>query len=430
MNRSILKKGIISLFVIFSTAFSCPVTAYPAEAAREPAEILYSMGLFVGTGTDASGGPVYELDRAPTRQEAAVMLVRLLGKEPEAAGGAWTHPFSDVDAWADKYVGYAYTMGLVLGVEDNKLGAGQEISAAEYLTFVLRALGYSDSKGDFSWKTANVFSAGIGLTSGEYGAAGFTRGDIAEISLKALSQKLKNTDTSLIQSLVNAAAVTKAQAIGAGLQYALDFEDEEPEEGEKLSAEEIYSLCAPAVFYLEIYNSTGRATASGSGFFISAEGIAVTNYHVIKGASSIRAYTSDGGIYDVRGVYDFDEETDLAIIKVEGEGFEYLEAGDSKSAAGGAAVYAIGSPLGLSNTISEGIISNPKRVINGREYIQVTSPISSGSSGGALINALGKVIGVTSASVAKGQNINLAVPIHLAAQLSTETVKSIASAGL
>ena len=99
--------------------------------------------------------------------------------------------------------------------------------------------------------------------------------------------------------------------------------------------------------------------------------------------------------------------------------------GDSTAVAGGQNIFAIGSPLGLDNTISQGIISNPNRVVDGLGYIQTTAPISHGSSGGALINDRGELIGITSAGFEDGQNLNLAVPISRYADLDTGSLKSL-----
>ena len=107
---------------------------------------LKNLGLFQGVSeTD------FALDRAPTRVEALVMLIRLLGDDQKAKNSGATHPFTDVPQWADAYVGYAYQNGLTNGVSQTTFGTGTA-SAQMYLTFVLRALGYSDTNGeDFSW---------------------------------------------------------------------------------------------------------------------------------------------------------------------------------------------------------------------------------------------------------------------------------------
>ena len=87
--------------------------------------------------------------------------------------------------------------------------------------------------------------------------------------------------------------------------------------------------------------------------------------------------------------------------------------GDAQTVVGGATVYAIGSPLGLQNTISQGLISNAKRELDGVTFIQTSAAISSGSSGGALINKYGEVIGITSAKFADGENLGLALPVSV-----------------
>ena len=180
----------------------------------------------------------------------------------------------------------------------------------------------------------------------------------------------------------------------------------------ELTPEQIYARCAPAVFYVEIYDEYGWCIKTGSGFFLTEDGLAVTNYHVISGADSASITVSDTGeMYPVAGVYDYSAEEDWAVLQIDGSGFQTLEIGDPGYDVGGATVYAIGSPLGLQNTISAGIISNPARVDGGMTYIQMSAAISPGSSGGALLNKYGQVIGITSATYTSGQNLNLSIPL-------------------
>ena len=180
----------------------------------------------------------------------------------------------------------------------------------------------------------------------------------------------------------------------------------------ELTAEQIYASCSPAVFFVEIYDNYGWVSKTGSGFFLTEDGIAVTNYHVISGAAYATVTLSDTGeVYDVLGVYDYSVDEDWAVLQIGGSGFHTLEVGDQDYDVGGATVYAIGSPLGLQNTISMGIISNPHRWDGGVNYIQMSAAISPGSSGGALLNKYGQVIGITSATYTEGQNLNLAIPM-------------------
>lgn len=183
-------------------------------------------------------------------------------------------------------------------------------------------------------------------------------------------------------------------------------------ESSSMTAKQVYQKTQSSVFYIEIYNASGQATASGSGVFLTSSGVAVTNYHVIDGANSARIKTSDGTWYDVKGVYDYDEDVDLAVLQINGSGFTPAQMGDSRSVSTGDTVYALGNPLGLESTFSDGIVSNPNRVVQNMTYIQVTAPISSGSSGGALFDDQGRLIGITTGAFADGQNLNVAVPAY------------------
>ena len=184
------------------------------------------------------------------------------------------------------------------------------------------------------------------------------------------------------------------------------------EEKTVLSGEEIFAKCTPAVFYIEMYNEKGEKTANGSGFFINSDGTAVTCWHVLEhGVSAKITVAGSGKVYDLVGVYDYNVVNDWAVIQIDGSGFEYLEIGDAKTNVGGASVYAIGSPLGLQNTITQGLICNPTRIEDSTRFILFSAAISSGSSGGALINKYGEVIGITAATYIYGQNLNLAINI-------------------
>ena len=189
----------------------------------------------------------------------------------------------------------------------------------------------------------------------------------------------------------------------------------------ELTAEQIYKLASPGVFYIEIFDKDKELLKTGSGFFISESGLAVTNYHVVIGGYSAKITTDDGTVMDVAGIYDYNWKKDIALIRIEGSGFKYLELADSSLVQTGATVYTLGSPLGLQASFTRGIISQALREIEGSEYIQLDAPISSGSSGGALLDSSGRVIGITSATAVGAQNINLAVPIRFLDGLSHES---------
>ena len=170
--------------------------------AKAAADTLYKFGLFKGTGTDENGDPIYDLDRAPTRHEAVTMLVRLLGQENYALTSNWTTPFTDVADWAAPYVGSAYANKLTNGISADAYGGENTVTASQYITFVLRALGY-ESGTDFQWDSAWTLSDEIGLTDGSYNADSgeFTRGDVAIVSCNALNMKLKGSDSTLFEVL-------------------------------------------------------------------------------------------------------------------------------------------------------------------------------------------------------------------------------------
>jgi len=195
----------------------------------------------------------------------------------------------------------------------------------------------------------------------------------------------------------------------------------------ELTAEQIYKKASPAVFYVEIIDDNDKVLKTGSGFFISESGIAITNYHVVIGATAIRITTDDGKVFDVAGIYDYDWKMDTAIIQIDGSGFPYLELADPSLLLTGATVYALGSPLGLQASFSRGIVSQALREVEGSLFIQLDAAISSGSSGGALIDSTGKAVGVTCATMLRAQNINLAVPINFFEGLSLEKYVTLES---
>ena len=216
--------------------------------------------------------------------------------------------------------------------------------------------------------------------------------------------------------LVNTPAATAAVGEPA---YAGAFS------GAPIPAEIIFRQSADAVFLLETFDSKGESIRTGSGFFISEDGLAATNLHVLDEAASATITLYNGEVYPVRGVNAKSEEHNLAIISIDSDagGWDYLPLGNSDRVEVGNSVYTIGSPLGLINTMTAGIVSNTKRDVDGNILIQFTAPISFGSGGTALLDTLGRVVGVASSSFSYGQNLNLAVPVnHLKAMKAGECV--------
>lgn len=196
-------KKIISLFLsIVLCVGILPLNVWAAEEETEIspemlASDLKTLGLFKGVSdTD------FSLDRKPTRTEAIVMLIRVLGQEETALTGTWEHPFDDVPTWAVPYVGYAYTKGLTGGISATKFGSNNIVPDYMYLTFVLRALGYSDANGDFVWNDPYKVASEAGILPKEYDKNNFLRRDVALISYAALNALMKGTQNTLADTLI------------------------------------------------------------------------------------------------------------------------------------------------------------------------------------------------------------------------------------
>ena len=198
-----------------------------------------------------------------------------------------------------------------------------------------------------------------------------------------------------------------------------------------LSPEQLFEKASPAVVYIVVRDKEFKPIGLGSGFFVDANGLVATNYHVIKGAEFATARLSNGSTVFVDGVVATDPNGDLALLKLSGGGFPCLKRAEGALPKVGAAVYAIGNPRGLENTFSAGMVSGHREIEEGLKVIQVTTPISPGSSGGPLLNASGEVVGVTTAYLATGQNLNFAVPVSgiLALIRKQGKVQTLASAG-
>lgn len=415
------------IYLFLLTAMLAVTLCMPILAAEDARDVgfetelaadLKALGLFSGVSdTD------FDLLRAPTRTEVLVMLIRVLGEEQTALGGTWEHPFTDVPSWANPYVGYAYANGLTSGISKTEFGNGTA-NAATYLTFMLRALGYSDADGDFRWDSPFALAKGLGLLPSMVDTENFLRADIVTVSYAALSMEKKDSTELLYASLVEKGAI--AADVFASTYNGTKLTVRENKDKPVLSAEDIYDACSPAVFYIEIQSADGTPLSSGSGFFLDQSGIAVTNWHVMDGAEkAVVTLAGSGEKHEVTGLYYMSLAHDVAVIQVEGSGFATL-AVNPLPIKGAASVYAIGSPKGLQNTISTGIVSNARRVIDGDTYIQTSAAISNGSSGGVLLNTHGEVIGITSASLSDGQNLNFARPIAYIAPAKTESATPLA----
>lgn len=204
-------KKLVSVFLIFIFLASIvPSSVLASRDLTDPqlkAEALKSLNLFNGVSEND-----FALERTPTRAEALVMFVRLIGDESTVMGAGWSHPFTDVPEWANRYVGYSYLMGHTKGTSMTTFGSNDTAGAAAFLTFVLRALGYSDEAGgDFTWSNPYDLARNIGLLTSNVDTTKFLRADIALIAWNALSLPMKGGNKALSDILIMGGVFTRTQ---------------------------------------------------------------------------------------------------------------------------------------------------------------------------------------------------------------------------
>ncbi|MCL2046685.1 MAG: S-layer homology domain-containing protein [Oscillospiraceae bacterium] len=205
-----MKKTIAILITIIVLSLALMVSA-SAAGYRGPAEQLNRLGLFRGTDTG------FSLERAPTRAEAVTMLVRLLGLEETAENGSFSHPFTDLVEWQVPYVSLAYEMGLTTGTSTTTFTPGGACTAQMYVTFVARALGYTDNDVQSTlWAEALIFGRNIGILDDTLNATPFLRGHMVAVSYLALYVPTSDGafDT-LLAKLVSDGAVSSSAAATA-----------------------------------------------------------------------------------------------------------------------------------------------------------------------------------------------------------------------
>jgi len=185
----------------------------------------------------------------------------------------------------------------------------------------------------------------------------------------------------------------------------------EDETEKRLTPAELFRQTSPAIVRVCAYDAQGRQKGQGTGFFISEDGMLVTNHHVIKDGVLWRVLFEDDRSLDVAGVIDTDTTADLAILQVNGRWLPCLELADDELPSPGERVLAIGNPLGLTNTISDGLLSGYRDNPGKPRMLQTSAPTSQGSSGGPLfVDGDPRVVGVTTSLVKEGQNLSFAVP--------------------
>jgi S1-C subfamily serine protease len=169
----------------------------------------------------------------------------------------------------------------------------------------------------------------------------------------------------------------------------------------------------PAVVQIGIFDPAGHLLATGTGFFITADGYLLTNYHVITGASSILARDDRGKVYHLKQIAAIAPKSDVVELQFDAKNVPYLSLGSTTNTVEGQRVLVIGNPEGLTFSVSDGIVSAFR---DNRSKIQISAPISHGSSGSPVLDAeSGQVLGMATWTRMEGQNLNLCI--------SSETIR-------
>lgn len=285
-------------------------------------------------------------------------------------------------------------------------GQDEPLPASEFCASLLRLLGYEG----FTNENADLFARRAALTTRDYDET-LTLGDLYQLSLDALAYPARDGST-LAQGLAEKGLCTQAQI--------------QPLFPEELTARQVADRHMAAAFQLDVYYTEkafkkGLRSNGGSGFFVSADGLAVTNYHTIDGAVRATVTLITGETFPVDRVLFADPDADLALLRVsrtsadktEVPFFSYLEIAEEPALRRGDRIYTLGVPLGITSAISEGIVSATDHQVSkfSAPCVVNTADISHGSSGGALLNVYGHVVGVTSGAYEAGNSLYISVPL-------------------
>lgn len=418
-----MKKRVISLLAVLILAFSAAVPALATGGSLKNFKVMntYTCGQFQDVQSYSWYAmyvqAVYEYGIINGRSSAAYDPAQSLTIAEAIKTAACLNSiyytgkisFAAVSPWYKPYIDYAFKRGIITAPFNDY---NASVTRAEFIDMIARALPEGAFSGINSVKDNAIPDV---LLSDSFGTCVYTlyRAGVLtgcdSFGTFRPNSPLSRAEAATILARASNTEFRKSVALSADLDGT-----------------QIFKKCSDAVFYLERYDSEGVLLGIGSGFFITRDGLAVTNYHVIGGASSAVITTADGVKYDVKGICGYNRTSDIAILQINGSGFDYLGIDESNTPAVGTEIYAIGSPYGLLNTLSSGIISNSCQQINGSDFIQYTAPISMGSGGGPILNTAGQVVGVSCLTASSGQTLNFAVPICKLVSLSrTDSVPLI-----
>ncbi len=199
-------------------------------------------------------------------------------------------------------------------------------------------------------------------------------------------------------------------------QLPVSNEDEELLDAYSRAVTGAVERVGPAVASLAV-GRRRHGQGAGSGVLIAPDGYVLTNAHVVDGASSVEVTLTDGASLDARTV-GVDRATDLAIVRIAGSSLPFLPPTNAATLRPGQLVVAIGNPLGFQSTVSAGVVSATARALRGRDgrlienLVQHTAPLNPGNSGGPLVEARGRLVGINTAIIAHAQGMSFAIPIE------------------
>ena len=224
-------------------------------------------------------------------------------------------------------------------------------------------------------------------------------------------QQEQDVDVAALRSNIVTKQPQTVQPVKYNTEANTTFAERRKPKVQRDTPEELFAKSSACVVRVNIRNAQDKVFGHGSGFFVRDDSTVVTNFHVIDGANSAEVVLQDNTLLPVLGVQGFDAASDVAILKVarrKKRKVSHLSL-ELNPPPIGREVYVIGAPQGLDFTLSNGLVSG-HREISGHTWIQVTAPISAGSSGSPVLNEDGLVIGIASMSRAEGQNLNIAAP--------------------
>lgn len=349
-------------------------------------------------------------------------------------GGAVTIPslmslvgLATDNGWIRLAVAVVVAVGIPLFIADRLLpeddpgkgkGLPTDVFAAGWLGFALLFVGVAGPwTGALLWQESErIEGAGMpSLAAGVRWVAGPAPSDDGDAAGAVEGEPAKDTGAAAEADGGAASGDAKGEDGGGGPAPpggdggAADAAAVGGDDGATMTAAEIFRKWAPSVVSVQI----GRG--GGTGFVIDDDGTIATNHHVVKAGAKVQVKLYDGSWADEVWLLDHDEDKDLALLRAETDSeLAPVVLGDSDDVQVGEGAIAIGNPLGLEHTLTDGIVS-ARRVWQGRKMIQMSTPVSPGNSGGPLFDAHGEVIGVNTATVGPfgmGQNLNLAVPIN------------------